>query len=279
MALFFSSPGVMPFAILTANTASTIPLTIRAHASQSGNLLVIENSGGTDQIVVDSTFGTILPTASRAGQNLAALRAANPGNNILWGHSTATTWCSIGATSGGGFPYIGFYCYHGATANTLARSSGSINPCRIVSTSTGALAFEGAAAGTVNTDITFTGWMHFQAGTGGQITIGNNTTNIARVGIVGSLDEIQLRVRGGSTQTGNISEVEANNGTTKYWAITGSTAGAGRMIGTALNSAIADGNLAASQFSFYLNEAGNTLTVKVKYADGTTVKTGTIALT
>lgn len=44
------------------------------------------------------------------------------------------------------------------------------------------------------------------------------------------------------------------------------------------NSAIADAKLDASQASFYLNEAGNLLVVKVKYADGTTVKTGTIAL-
>lgn len=42
-------------------------------------------------------------------------------------------------------------------------------------------------------------------------------------------------------------------------------------------SAIADANLGNSQLSFYLNQALNTLIVKVKYSDGT-VKTGTIAL-
>lgn len=51
----------------------------------------------------------------------------------------------------------------------------------------------------------------------------------------------------------------------------------GYVIQAALNAAIADADLANSQMSFYLNEAGNTLTVKVKYSGGT-VKTGTVAL-
>jgi hypothetical protein len=54
--------------------------------------------------------------------------------------------------------------------------------------------------------------------------------------------------------------------------------GAKRLFAGVPNSAPADGLLAASQVTFYLNEAGNTLVVKVKYADGTTVKTGTVAI-
>lgn len=51
----------------------------------------------------------------------------------------------------------------------------------------------------------------------------------------------------------------------------------GRVVFGAPNSAIADAGLANSEASFYLDQAGNTLTVKAKYSDGT-VKTGTIAL-
>lgn len=51
-----------------------------------------------------------------------------------------------------------------------------------------------------------------------------------------------------------------------------------RVIMKAPDSAIEDAGLFASSCSFYLNEAGNTLVVKAKYAGGT-VKTGTIALT
>jgi hypothetical protein len=52
----------------------------------------------------------------------------------------------------------------------------------------------------------------------------------------------------------------------------------GRVIMNAPSSAIADADLPASSLSFYLNEGGNTVTVKAKYADGTTIKTGTIAI-
>lgn len=52
---------------------------------------------------------------------------------------------------------------------------------------------------------------------------------------------------------------------------------ADRTIMGAPNSAIADADLTNGQISFYLDETGNTLTVKAKYSTGA-VKTGTIAL-
>lgn len=52
----------------------------------------------------------------------------------------------------------------------------------------------------------------------------------------------------------------------------------GRVIINTPNSAIADGNLVASSISWYLNEAGNLLVAKAKYADGTTIKTFSGAL-
>lgn len=47
---------------------------------------------------------------------------------------------------------------------------------------------------------------------------------------------------------------------------------------SALNGAVADADLAASQCAFYLAEGTNVLTVKCKYANGATIKTGTVAL-
>ena len=57
------------------------------------------------------------------------------------------------------------------------------------------------------------------------------------------------------------------------------SASKGLLVIYAPDAALADAGLEAGTCVLYLNEAGNTLTVKAKYADGTTVKTGTIALT
>lgn len=45
------------------------------------------------------------------------------------------------------------------------------------------------------------------------------------------------------------------------------------------NAAEPSANMAASQVNVWVNETGNSLTFQVKYADGTTVKSGTVALT
>ena len=52
----------------------------------------------------------------------------------------------------------------------------------------------------------------------------------------------------------------------------------GYLIGAAVDAAIADGDLNASEFTTYLDESGNLLVFKVKYAGGT-VKTGSVSLT
>ena len=54
--------------------------------------------------------------------------------------------------------------------------------------------------------------------------------------------------------------------------------GVKRLFAGVPTTAAADADLIASQVTFYLNEAANTLTIKVKYSDGSTVKTGTVAL-
>ena len=52
----------------------------------------------------------------------------------------------------------------------------------------------------------------------------------------------------------------------------------GRVYAGTPNSAAADSALDASQVTLYLNEGGNQLVFKAKYADGSTVVTGTVAL-
>jgi hypothetical protein len=47
----------------------------------------------------------------------------------------------------------------------------------------------------------------------------------------------------------------------------------------AVTTTTADAELVASEMSFHIDESGNNLTFKVKYSDGTTVKSGSVALT
>ncbi len=58
----------------------------------------------------------------------------------------------------------------------------------------------------------------------------------------------------------------------------GQTSMYGRLIVSAPNSAPNDANLSATQISFYMDESGNNLKVRVRYSNGTTLKTGTLAL-
>lgn len=84
-----------------------------------------------------------------------------------------------------------------------------------------------------------------------------------------SLDIVGPVAAAGSVTLTDPLSVYVRTGTSKF---------NGRVIMSAPNSAIADAALDASQLSFYLNEAGNLVTVKAKYADGTTIKTGSIAI-
>ncbi len=52
----------------------------------------------------------------------------------------------------------------------------------------------------------------------------------------------------------------------------------GRQYFNCANSAPTDGDIPAAAVSWYLDEVGNTLKVRVRYANGTTLKTGTLAL-
>lgn len=54
--------------------------------------------------------------------------------------------------------------------------------------------------------------------------------------------------------------------------------GDGRLISSTPASAPTDANLLNGSISFYLDESGHNLMVRVKYADGTTLKTGTLAI-
>lgn len=83
----------------------------------------------------------------------------------------------------------------------------------------------------------------------------------------------QLRVKGPGSTSATTTALFQNSSSVATLRIKDN----GYAILKANNAAITDAELANGEMSFYISEAGNTLTVKVKYAGGT-VKTGTVAL-
>lgn len=88
--------------------------------------------------------------------------------------------------------------------------------------------------------------------------------NVATVGIL---------VLAAAAQTGDLQRWSDNSA-----AVLTKVGADGRFYGRSPNAAPTDANIGNNQYSFYLDEAGNSLKVRVRYSDGT-YKTGTIALT
>ncbi|MBT4504681.1 MAG: hypothetical protein HOC74_43555, partial [Gemmatimonadetes bacterium] len=106
-------------------------------------------------------IGTASPTSmlhiadntTPADNEWASIKAFANGNSFIWGHSNTEYDNAIGTLNGGGNPFISFFSYHGATANTLKYSSGSIPPGRFIYSAGGQLYYDTAATGTQDTDI------------------------------------------------------------------------------------------------------------------------------
>lgn len=99
--------------------------------------------------------------------------------------------------------------------------------------------------------------------TTGAFGIGVSTSPTARLHVKGS-DSTSSNFAFKADDSANVNIIKGRND--------------GYVIQRAINAAISDGSLSNNELSFYIDESGNTLTVKVKYSGGT-VKTGTVALT
>ena len=81
-----------------------------------------------------------------------------------------------------------------------------------------------------------------------------------------------IRVKGHASQSGDFVDLINSSSVSLF-----KVGADGRAYLKALNSAPTDGNIAASQVTWYLDESNNKLKVRVKYAGGT-LKTGEVAL-
>jgi len=115
---------------------------------------------------------------------------------------------------------------------------------------------------------------------GGRVDYKAHTTSVAHVFYAGASTIAYLGGDGncgfGTTSPTNTVDVNGTFRVTKGTGVLKINTG-GQVIQSAFNSAIADGDLANSEMSAYIDEGTNLLTFKVKYSGGT-VKTGSIAL-
>ncbi len=266
--------------VITSPAAGSLPLTINADAAQSADLVLIQQSDGTDRwrMTAAYTLLAIVPTSgtptitSLIGAVEVRGNAANHNDvtvnirNYNTGNASARYALSADACSG----YLGAYGT-GTTTPTatvadsivLGLGSDAAHLFLYAPTSGQALRFyAGSSTETARFDT-------------GALRIGGSlTTAIAKLQVVGQADEAQCVIRGNSTQTAALLSVQTSAGAGRL--VVG---GDGRLYCHLAGTAVTDGNMNASSFSVWLNEAGNTLTFRVKYADGTTLKTGTVALT
>lgn len=115
---------------------------------------------------------------------------------------------------------------------------------------------------------------------GGRVDYKAHTTSVAHVFYAGASTIAFLGGDGncgfGTTSPSNTVDISGTFRVTKGTGVLKINTG-GQVIQSAFNSAIADGDLANSEMSAYIDEGTNLLTFKVKYSGGT-VKTGSIAL-
>jgi hypothetical protein len=167
----------------TISTAGKVANSATTATSANTNSAIVarDGSGGFSAGAVSVTTLTTSTTAVNANRaaNVVAQGGSGGatnggGNSVLFGHSNSGFTATLGAFSGLGYPLLGFYCYHSATASTMKRASATNLPSLLYVDTNGNLVYQTAPAGTVDADITnFT--TRLQIANTGQVTIGDGS--------------------------------------------------------------------------------------------------------
>lgn len=172
---------------LVSDAAATVPLTIQAHASQSGNLFEIETSGAVDTLVVNAGSDlTLAPTVRTTG---------SPTHFTLTGAAHTTLTATVEATD-----------INLNLARTVQFSTGTLQTQRAIRVQAPTYAF--VAASTITHAVTFD--------ISGAPIVGTNATITNQIALrVGSgvAAGVALQLNAATSQTGDMIQVNNSAGT------------------------------------------------------------------
>jgi len=204
-------------------------------ASNTGTItnshgLYVSNQGLSG--VTTNSYGIYISNQTGSSSNNYSIYSAG-GVNQLAGN------LGVGVTTSGGAnaAYL-------QLAGSAARANLNLASSSYASTTTGDLWWTGTAlnfrTGSSTVDLlggSASGWTDggsvvYSTTNADDITVGGGNTSIAKLGIVGDTDEVQLRVRANATQTtNNLFEVQSSGGTTTYLSVKTSGSTTNKFVG------------------------------------------------
>lgn len=206
----YSSPVV-----LTAEAAAQVPLTINAHASQSGNLLLIQEADGDDKLRVTADGG--IQMLMLGGQSESGIQTK--GINVWGGDPAVTRFINVRHVNDAGVAMIHlsgdgagsgellFGCSQNVSVSSIIRNKIGIRAATSTPiffyTNTAGQPIQFYAGGTTESARFEDG--RFRLG-------GTLTTNLAKLQVVGQADEAQLFIRAHSSQTADLITMDESGG-------------------------------------------------------------------
>lgn len=147
--------------LLTASAGATVTGTVTAttFSGSGASLTSVPESAITDGSILARVAGTEAITGNwtfsgTSTNTSVAINVDNTVNALRWGHGNSAYLNTLGALDSDGSPFVCFWCYHSSTANTLRRSSGTIQPTYLLGSTSGGITFGVGAAGSIDTDFT-----------------------------------------------------------------------------------------------------------------------------
>lgn len=203
--------------VLTSPAAASVPLTINAHAAQSGDLILVQQSDGTDRLRVTSNFALVLFGAG----TVATSGIQTHGIDVRANSTTEVTFLSARQFHADSRAALQLINDGGLDGQLLIGGSNTSSPSTIVRNKIGIRG--GTSLGIFLYTASSGVPIQFYAGSttesarfhDGDFRLGGSlTTGLGKLQVVGDSDEIQEVIRANGTQTAVVTAWQNSAGTT-----------------------------------------------------------------